>query len=206
MNSIPCPCIGRAPRWAWLAGSILAVTYVTAAVAQPNSNVPAHEGAAATVTAQWQPYDLRFHYFGFTTYYSCSGLEDRLEQLLKDMGADQDVRVSVSGCFCINDVSNMLTARIRVRMPVTEDSTSSATHDAQGASFSAVSKPVELRSSRSGQMGSGDCELLEQVRDQLLPALKLQLIKDNLTCLPGQVSFRHVLQVRALIPETPAKP
>lgn len=190
-----------APRLTWLASNILAVTYITTAVSQPNSNIPAQVGVAPTVTAQWQSYDLRFHYFGFTTYYSCSGLEDRLEQLLWEMGADRDVRVSASGCFGFHDVSNMLSARIRVRMPIIQ----SATNDTQGASFSAVSKPVDLRSSRSGEMEAGDCELLEQVRDQLLPALKLPLIKDNLSCMPGQISFRHVLQVMALIPETPAK-
>ncbi len=177
------------------AGFALLTAPGAGAVAQGNA---AASGSAATVNAQWQSYDLRFHYFGFTTYYSCSGLEDRLEQILMEMGADRDVHVSASGCFGFGDFNNMLSARIKVRMPAT-DGVSPA------ASFPVVSKAVMVQGGQSGHMGSGDCELLEQVRDQLLPALKLQLVKDNLVCVPGQGVRRPVLQVMALIAQTPEK-
>lgn len=200
MNSSSCRYLGRSRLLAWVAGAGLAMLASHAGAVVSQSGDTTTQAGARIVTAQWQSYDLRFHYFGFTTYYSCSGLEDRLEQLLMEMGADRDVRVIASGCFGFHDVSKTLSARIQVRMPALQGTS-------QDASFPAVSKSVLLRSSRYGDMGAGDCELLEQVRDQLLPALKLQLVKDDLSCMPGQASLRgYTLQVMALIPEKPAKP
>ncbi len=47
----------------------------------------------------------------------------------------------------------------------------------------------------------GDCELLEQVRDQLLPALQLKIVKDDLHCFPGQeVLANRTMQIAALVP------
>ena len=176
-----------------VAGAALSLSVATAAM-QPSTASEVGQGAPAA----WQSYDLNFHYFGFTTYYSCSGLENRLEQILREMGADQDLRVSASGCFGAGDIGNMLSARIRVRMPV-------APSESQPETFLAASKPVTLRSGANGAVGAGDCELLEQVRDQLLPALKIQLVQDDLRCVPGQANYSgRSLQVMALLPE-PAK-
>jgi hypothetical protein len=162
------------------------------AVSQP-SVATASDGAAPEVAALWQAHEFQFHYFGFRTYYSCAGLEDRLKQILRDLGAHPDVRVSAWGCMGLNDVNNMLSARIRVRMP-----TGSAASAAD--SFTATSEPVSLTTRRTGGVGSGDCELLEQVRDQLLPALSIPLVKDSLHCIPGQSSLiAQSLQVQALI-------
>ncbi|MGD9842658.1 MAG: hypothetical protein AB7F79_05785 [Steroidobacteraceae bacterium] len=154
--------------------------------------------ATAAVSAQWQSFDLRFNYFGFTTYYSCDGLEDRLEQILKQLGAHEDVRVSVSGCAGFNAVNNALSARIRVRMPMARDATQDDSHD---ESFTAISTLVTLQTLSAGShVGAGDCELLEQVRDQLLPELKLQPLKDTLRCIPGQGQVgSQSLQVMALL-------
>jgi hypothetical protein len=160
--------------------------HTLAALAQPQPSESTY------IAAQWQPFDVRFHYFGFTTYYSCDGLENRLEQILKELGADQEVRVSVSGCAGFNSIDNMLSARITGRMP--------AVSDASGETFAAISKAVTLQTHSSGsQVGSGDCELLEQVRDKLLPALKLQAVTDSLRCTPGMTFGSRSLQVRALV-------
>lgn len=167
------------------------------AVSQP-ADSSASGQAAASIPAQWQEHELRFHYFGFTTYYSCMGLEDRLKELLRQLGAS-DVMVSANGCMGFNEISKSISARIKVRMPVGEGA-------GTGTAFSAQNTPVELRASRMGESGSGDCELLEQVRDQLLPPLKLSLVKDDLLCVPGQfVGGARSLKVMALLP-APARP
>lgn len=197
MKFLPGRNAGRS-RWlavvAGAAGAVMSMGVIPAE-AQPNSESGVSQGAPAV----WQSYELNFHYFGSTTYYSCSGLEDRLEQILREMGANQDVQVSASGCFGSADIGNMLSARIRVRMPV-------APGESQTETFRAASTPVTLRSGSNGSTGSGDCELLEQVRDQILPALKIQLVKDELRCIPGHANYSgRVLQVMALLPEAPAK-
>lgn len=148
---------------------------------------------AVQVQAQWQPHELNFHYFGLTTFYSCTGLEERLEQILRQLGAHPDVRVSATGCLGPSDISRSQIARIRVRMPAAP---AGGTADA----FSATRKVVSLKTHDIGNNGAGACELLEQVRDQLLPKLNIQLVKDDLQCIPGQPShIGRSLQVQTLV-------
>jgi hypothetical protein len=147
----------------------------------------------------WQTYDLDFHYFASGTYYNCSALETRLESMLRQLGAEKTVRATVTGCFGTADVGNMLSARIHVRMPALAG-------DAPAESFMATTKTVTLKSGRSGDSSGGDCELLEQVRDQILPALKLQVVKDDLHCIPHSANPPgRSLQVVALLPEVSKK-
>lgn len=185
----------RSRALATLAGT--AVTLLSLGMATLHAQPAGAAEVAQPVSAVWKPYELDFHYFGSTTYYNCSALEDRLEQLLQEMGADKEMRVTVTGCFGPADIGKMLTAHIRVRMPVSGEP--------QAQSFLVSSKPVTLKAGRSGQSGASDCELLEQVRDQILPVFKLQLVKDDLGCVPGQATYSNrSLQVMALLPE-PAK-
>jgi hypothetical protein len=149
------------------------------------------------VQAQWQPHKLNFQFMGFRTYYSCTSIEDRLEQLLRDLGAKPDVRVSATGCSPA-EISRTITARIHLSMPA--DAGSTVTTD--NPVFPAQRKTVTLAIHSSGrQIGAGDCELLEQVRDQLLPALQLEIVKDDLRCFPGQeVLGNRTMQIAALVP------
>lgn len=195
MNSLGCKS-GRDSRLR--AGALVGVLGMLGVLLSPSAlsqpgDAADNAGAMPEVTAQWESYDLPFHYFGFSTYYTCDGLEERLEQILRQVGAHPDVQVRASGCFGFNDVSKWQTARVRVRMPATPV-------QAATESFAVTSKLVNLRTQGISGSGSGSCELLEQVRDQLLPALKIQLVKDGLHCVPGQSStIGQSLQVQALI-------
>ncbi len=174
---------------------VFAMPSGAAVSAQSSSAVPANEPAAAV----WQAYDLDFHYFASGTYYNCSALETRLETMLRQLGAEKDVRATVTGCFGTADVGNMLSARIHVRMPALAG-------DAPAESFMATTKTITLKSGRSGDSSGGDCELLEQVRDQILPTLKLKVVKDDLNCIPNSANPpNRSLQIVALLPEVSKK-
>ncbi len=195
MNSLGCGC-GRYSRlWSGvLAGALvtLGVLLSQSAISQPGG-VADSAGAAPEVTAQWQTHELQFHYFGLSTYYTCESLEDQLEQILREVGAHPDVQVRAFGCFGINEISKFQSARVHVRMPA-------APTQANAESFAATSKVINLRTHSGGSSGSGSCELLEQVRDQLLPALNIKVVKDDLHCVPRQPShIGRSLQVQALI-------
>lgn len=151
--------------------------------------------------AVWQPRELNFHFMGFKTYYSCSSIEDRLEQVLRELGAKSDVRVVATGCVPA-EVSKTITARIQVSMPV--DAGNAATPSE--ATFPAQRKTVTLTTNADHQRSSGDCELMEQVRDQLLTALQLKIVKDDVRCFPGQSMIgSRTLQVMALVPVVQAE-
>jgi hypothetical protein len=172
--------------------AVLLLLSPAALLGQPKA-AAANDAATGAVPALWKTYDLYFHYFGFNTYYTCSGLEDRLEQILKQLGADKDVRATATGCLGFNEVNNMLSARIKARLPVAPKAEAEQ-------SFLAVSKPVTLQTRLRGDPGLGDCELLEQVRRQLLPALSIPLVKDGLHCSPGQIEIgSQSLQVMTLV-------
>lgn len=160
--------------------------------------VAAHAEEGEAVSAQWRSYEITFNYSSMYTYYNCYSFEDKLEQMLKQLGAKPDVRVTTSGCFGGHDLGNMLTSRIRVQMPVASD--------AGGESFSAGYRPVTLTTRDSMDMGrSGDCELLDEVRRQLVPALHLSVTKDDVHCFPGQPTLNpQTLEIKALV-ATPVK-
>lgn len=152
--------------------------------------------AGQAVQAQWQPQELTFSFMGLKTAYNCDSLEDRLEQLLQELGARSDVKVRATGC-APKQVSGMITTRINLNMPVDAGAATGS-----GPSFTAQRKTVTLAAHSDGRrVGSGDCELLEQVRRQLLPALKLQVVKDELRCFPGAESLgNRTMEVTALVP------
>ncbi len=66
------------------------------------SSSPAAETApvsqSETVAGTWQHRHVTFSYTGFTSLYTCSGLEGHVRQILLHLGARQDLEVSAVGC------------------------------------------------------------------------------------------------------------
>src|SRR3984957_19034763 len=50
------------------------------------------------VTGAWQHHKVRFNYVGFTSLYTCDGLEDHVRQILLHIGARKDIDVRATGC------------------------------------------------------------------------------------------------------------
>lgn len=175
--------------------SKLFISVVAAGCLLQTGAAAAQDAAAPpAVQAQWQEHELSFHFMGFRTYYNCYSLEDRLEQMLRDLGARPDVQVIATGC-APRQVSSMISTRIRLSMPV------DAASGSAGEVFAAQRKTVTLPVHSGSRVGTGECELLEQVRRQLLPALKLEVVKDDLRCFPGAESLgNRTMQVAALVP------
>lgn len=155
--------------------------------------------ASEVVNAGWQSHELTMHYSSFETWYNCDSFENKLEQILRQLGARDDVKVRTSGCYGNDQVGNMLTSRITVAMPLAGDSS--------GESFTAGYRTVTLRADQGSTAGLGDCELLEQVQRQLLPKLKLQRSGAEVRCTPGNgMNARQSLDVRALVPTVKKTP
>lgn len=157
-------------------------------------------GAEAEVQAHWQDYQVSFGYSSLNTLYSCNGIEDRIEDLLRQLGARKDARASAAGCGG-DQVSPMISVRIRAALPVAGAASQG------GETFTAQHKSVQLKTKSNGAVGSGDCELLEQIRGRLLPELKLKSTGDDLRCIPGQPSIGvGTLNVAALLQVSPKEP
>jgi hypothetical protein len=169
-------------------------------------------GTAPTVNAVWTEHEFTFTYFGRGTYYSCGGLENKIEYLLTQLGARPEPRVTVS-CLDGGGVQAMPTARIKVAVPtvvtpellaqleaekskrelVAKVQRNGSAVDVATAQFPAEHRIVEFEGRRLDHIEDGDCELLEQLLRQVLEPLGIREAPDSsLTCIPRMSQFGSV--------------
>jgi hypothetical protein len=162
-----------------VAAMLLAVPALTAA----------DEGPTATDTLQlavWTPKELRFLYQGFTTRYSCDGLRSKIRSALLDLGARPDVQVSDSGCSTPPGALDPFPA-VTIKMNVLQPADVTGSTPA-AATLRAHWQPIDLRLDRDPVWGAGDCELLEQIEQRVLPAFTTRNLKFRSSCVPFQLT------------------
>ncbi len=200
--------LGRVVTLLWLA----AVVPLAARSAEPAGD-PAAESRPA-VAAVTRSQDIDFYFQSFTTFYSCRSLEDRVRQLLLELGVES-IKVKVSSCFG-NEIARFPHVRMQVSSPVEATpeilaefektrSTRELAARVRGErpvevteQYPAYWKPVSL-SRGSFRLESGDCELIDQIKRKVLPKLAIRVVKDDVSCIPNQVSLGQPrLEVEAL--------
>lgn len=171
---------------------------------------------APVVQAVWQPQEFTFQYMGFTTAYNCDALADKIEGILKRVGAREGVRVSAGGCIA-DRPQGSISVRIAALVPVPQGEASPdaglgteqrnallqrlGVKPLDNTPFAASWRTVEVPKDRSLQIGAGDCELLEQLRDRVFPKLHVKIVEDNTRCTPHQANIVPPrLTVSALLP------
>jgi hypothetical protein len=145
--------------------------------ANPQSAAAAAAGqSAAIVPAAWTPKELEFTYqTGFTTKYSCDGLRDRMRKLLINLGAREDLQVHILGCV---QLGPDLLPGVRVKMSVLEP----AREWAIGRTVPAHWKHVDLLADRDAVSASADCELIQQIKQQVLPLFATRNLDYSARC------------------------
>ncbi len=170
--------------------------------------------------AVWKTQEIQFNYFGFTTTYTCDGLRDRVRAILRAVGADKDLQLTTWGCGALDRPTRLPSLRIALSTPVPatpeniadisrlaadqaadkKSSRKQLSHAATTDQFPAVWKTVDFRKSNV-QARSGECELMEQLRDQVFKKLSVRIVDDHLNCIPNQISIGQPdLKVAALVP------
>ena len=152
----------------------------------------------ASEPAVWTPRELSFVYLGLTAQYSCDGLRDRVTDVLRQLGARPDLEVRESSCVSIGrpDPFPGVKIRMNVLQPAAGHSAAAAT-----AAVPAHWKRVDLASSRS-PVDSSECELLEQVRTELLPLFATRNVEYGSNCQPHQVQVgAGWLRAEVLVPD-----
>lgn len=154
-----------------------------------NHNVP-----AKSVNAQWQAYQVKFRYTGFSTHYTCDGLRSAMRRLLRTIGARNDIRME--GCSDFNTPRRFHRLLIAFALPVELENTY-ITNEPVAAEW----REVKFRRNRPRNFSSGDCELIEHFTRQILPKLNVQDIKNKVSCNPGRQYFNTVnLKMKVLMP------
>ena len=146
-----------------------------AAAAQPG------DAAAAGV---WTAKDMRFEYQGFMSKYSCDGLRDKMRKVLLDLGARPDLQVSTSGCSSPSGPDPF--PGVRIRMNVLQPASDSAS-SAKDATVAAHWQTIDVTLERDPVAAAGDCELVEQIHQKILPLFTTRNVEYSSTCIPYQL-------------------
>jgi hypothetical protein len=175
---------------------------------------------SAPVQATWKTQEIRYSYTGFTTAYNCDAAEDRLKAILRALGAHEQTRVSAQGCDFSRPSRNFfINITTATPVPLSENkpaekadkATTSreellkrlggVTPQSLDETFPAEWKTVELSRDRKLDLQPGDCELMEGLRDHVLPKLSIKVVADRVNCVPRQLSYQTPeLTVSALVP------
>lgn len=132
--------------------------------------------SAASETGVWAPKEVDFVYRSFTSTYTCDGLRDRVRSMVLKLGARADAEVLTYGCL---HERPQLNPNVRIKMhvlqPAPGDSAATVPAHWQTVDFAAGRDPTEV---------AGECELIEQVRDHVLPLFTTRNLTGSTTCVP----------------------
>jgi len=225
-------CVATASAW-WLA-LLIGMPLALAQEAVPPAETAAPPVAPVTPTgpdavqAIWKHQEIAFYFQSFTTFYSCTGLEGKLERIMRALGVHAKVRVRSADCP--SSVARMPRVILKVASPVEatpealaeRDKTKSLrelTERVQGKGrstspldsleqFPAQWRKVSLTRGRLA-LEPGDCELIEELQRKVLPKLAVRVTDDDLQCSPNQLTLGQPrLEVEALMempsPDAPA--
>jgi hypothetical protein len=180
-----------------LAPAALAVTLLCAPASGAGEDT-APATRTASEPAVWTPRELSFVYLGLTAQYSCDGLRDQMTHVLLQLGARRDLEVRESSCVSIGQPDAF--PGVRIRMNVLQPA-ASQTAVAGPSPVPAHWKRVDLASTRS-PIGSAECELLEQVRTEILPLFATRNVEYGSNCQPHQVQLGAAwLRADVLVPD-----
>jgi hypothetical protein len=132
-------------------------------------------GDAARVPAVWVPREFTFRYVGFTTKYSCAGLQARMRDILLQLGARPDLDLSRYGC--VGADAPETTPGVRVVMHVLQPANAPLAE-----SVAAHWDTVDLLAKRVPLDAALDCELIAQLRREVLPLFPTGQIDYGAAC------------------------
>lgn len=161
-------------------------------IALPSGSARADEApaAAAPQAGTWQSHKYTFQFLGFTSTYSCDGLADKLRELLLAAGARADVKSQPGACaapFGRPDKFARADLKFYTLAPA-ESAPAESAPDAQPRPVVGVWRTVTFSNRSPRDLQIGDCELIEQFRNQVLPMFTTRNVVSHTTCVPYQES------------------
>lgn len=179
--------------------------------------LPSH---ADVIEAVWKAQQINFTYQAGSTFYTCEGLHNKLRAILKRVGARDTLVIRLRGSC--GDMSTSVPVQITLESPVeaTAENLRELTsytgrdellgkirgevpateHDLPR--FPATFQTVSFARDRSLKLAEGDCELVQQVRREVLQQLSVRVLYDGLGCSPFGNPGRPQLTVSALVAVT----
>jgi hypothetical protein len=151
------------------------------------ASVAAADSTDGGQSAVWTQKEFKFIYQGFTTKYSCDGLHDKMRRILLELGArKQDLKISDWGCSGRSGVPDPFPGVI-VKMSVLVPIDGAAAPAAQPP-LPSHWRALKLKLDNSSLSEAGECELVEQVKQQVLPLFTTRNVDLKSTCVPHQLT------------------
>ena len=140
-------------------------------------------GDPASTKAEWRTQKLEFNYMGLTAFYTCEGLESKVRYVLEAFGARKDAKVRALGCDRAQNQPNK-TAWVQAEF----SSLAPATDASKADLVQGVWTKVTVQPDRPKDMGSGECELIDQMRPMLEKGFAMRNADFRAFCVPKQIS------------------
>jgi hypothetical protein len=137
---------------------------------------------ADIVTGAWQHHKVTFSYVGFTSLYTCDGLEEQVRAILLHLGARKDAKVMASGC------PGPIGAPSRTAWVDADFYTLAPVGNAGGSdTVKALWTAVEVTPQHPTFMGDGDCELIQAMKDLVTKNFSLRDLEYRTDCVPHEL-------------------
>jgi hypothetical protein len=136
--------------------------------------------------AVWAQKEFKFTYQGFTTRYSCDGLRDKMRSILLEFGARKsDLKIYSWGCVGRSGVPDHFPGvAVKMSVLVPADGAASGGEPALPSHW----KAVQLKLDSSSLSEAGECELVEQVKQKVLPLFTTRNVDFSSNCVPHQLT------------------
>jgi hypothetical protein len=144
----------------------------------------------AAPAAHWEQRKIDFSYQGFTAHYTCDGLRDNVRDILIALGArKRDMEIQSTGCVHLTGVEPFPGVRgtFWVLVPGTADNA-----DQAGKVQTTHWQTVDLVRVNNLVGDQGQCELLEQLKRQVLPLFTSRNLNFHSTCVPHQIQLGDI--------------
>ena len=180
--------------------ALTSVALLACAAAQAQPQAESSAGADA-VSAVWAPKQLNFIYRHATATYSCDGLQEKMRSILLKLGARADLQVRGYGCTRLVGPDPL--AGVSIRMNVLQPADRQA-----GQAVAAHWKRVDVLTDYDNHDpidATGDCDLINEVRHQVLPLFATRKLDYSATCEQHQlVPGGTRLKAEVLVPDQAA--
>jgi hypothetical protein len=176
-------------RQSALAGVLLVVT---ALAGTPGTAAPAAVGHPAV----WTPHDVIVSFEHLPRIYSCDDLWYKFRDVLRAIGARPDMRILAYQCG-MKQGQLAYSPQVHLHFFIPQ---ALGRSQARWADVNAEPRTIRLEPGHPASIHSCDCELLRQMKDDLLTLLPDRVLNFNLACEAPATRWPFSVSVEALTP------
>lgn len=157
--------------------------------------------AESTQPSVWEHHQASTAWFGHTSHYTCSGIEETVKHVLLYLGARPDLKVTAS---CPDPIAPVKTAVVKTDFYSLKPAPAGA-----GDTVTGQWVPVRLTPQSPSQapyLDTSECELIDQFKGLFTKAFSFRDLKYQASCFPHDVTLLdYSVRGQVLKPETQMK-